>query len=173
MCLFSCCCCCFYFLLTWYCRVLPGNSELVWILFPPKDIWGSADAERSLVGASLIWLKVTTEKWSYHKSHIMGSFMAMYKTEWHSHLHKQMEQSFLSPIIGLETHLSFLKKPIRSSHRRLFCPILFPNQVRYINLSLWLFSKEVTSFVGSCMHVSKSFLSWFVFCQFNSQVPEN
>ena len=125
--LFSCCCCCFYFLLTWYFRALPGNSELVWILFSAKEIWGSTDAERSLLGASLFWLKVTTEKWSYHKSHLMGSFMAMYKTEWHSHLHKQIEQSFFSPIIGLETHLSFLKKPIRSSHRRLFCPIPFPN----------------------------------------------
>lgn len=129
MCLFSCCCCCFYFLLTWYCRVLSGNSELVWILFPPKEIWGSADAERSLVGASLIWLKVTTEKWSYHKSHIMGSFMAMYKTEWHSHLHKQMEQSFLSPIIGLETHLSFLKKLFVLPTEDFSAPFFFPTKL--------------------------------------------
>ena len=117
----------FYFLLTWYCRAFPGNSEPVWILFSPKEIWGSTDAERSLLGAFLIWLKMTTEKWSYHKSHLMGSFMAMCKTEWHSHLHKQIAQSFLAPIIGLETHLYFLKKPIHSSYRRLFCPIPFSN----------------------------------------------
>ena len=116
--------------------VRPAQSPRVDIrLFCTEDIWDSADAERSLLGASFIWLKEISEKWDHHKFPLWGRretkipLLGEFHSAWRKwkDLHEQTpSQMFSWSVCFPKIHLSFLKKPACSSYRSLFPPLPFP-----------------------------------------------
>lgn len=152
-----------------------GLSELIWRLFGTKSIWESPDPDRSLFGASIFWLKAET---SGNKAAINPLFGALpgrkqnkmiktvlpgqkeEETEY-LHLHKQTSTNFLIfHFIILKAHLSFLNKPICSSHKRLFLPLPFPLLSEYISPYFWPF---VETHFSINSHVHK----WIKICLFS------